>query len=123
MKKLFLTFGIFLAGMLFVNAQDKVTTGATKLINKLTEVCSLTPDQAAKLQPVAESFVKAHKDNKQKYANDPAGLKTANKSVNSTYKSQLQAVLTPDQMKKFAVYNAQKKGNKQGGGQSTGEQE
>jgi hypothetical protein len=112
MKKLILTFGIFLAGIFFVNAQDK---GAAKLVDRLTQVCSLTPDQASKMQPIAEDYAKTRKANKQQYASDPAGLKAANKAANKNFKAQRDAILTPDQQQKLKAYNAQKRAGKQGG--------
>jgi hypothetical protein len=109
MKKLLLTFGIFLAGIVFVNAQDKTNAKATKLVDHLTQVCGLTPDQVAKVQPLAVSFITAREANKQQYANDPTGLKSANKANNQNYKAQLSAILTADQQQKLKDYMAQQR--------------
>ena len=125
MKKLILTFGILLAGIVFVNAQDKTDAKATKLVNNLTTVCGLTPDQVAKIQPLAEGFIKTREANRQQYANDPAGLKSANKTNNQNYKSQLQSILSADQQQKLKDYMAQKRAGKkagQGGGEENGQQ-
>lgn len=91
MKKLILTLGIFLAGIVFVNAQDKA---ANKIVSKMTEVCSLSQDQVAKVQPIVEDYVNARKANKQQYGSDPAALKNANKSINKEYREKLKTVLT-----------------------------
>lgn len=113
MKKLILTFSILLAGLVTVNAQNKIADKATKMVNKLTEVCGLTADQVAKIQPIAEAYVKTREANKQQYANDPVGLKAANKKSNQSYKAQLQTILTPDQQQKLKDYLAQQKANRQ----------
>lgn len=109
MKKLILTFGIFLAGIFFVSAQDKA---ATKLVNHLTQVCGLTPDQVSKIQPIAEDFIKTRRANKQQYANSPDSLKMANKANTKNYKSQLNAILTADQQQKLKEANAQRRANR-----------
>jgi len=119
MKKLILTFGIFLAGVVFVNAQitappNAANSPSQKMITHLTQVCSLTPDQTVKIKPIADAVVKAHQENKQKYANNPEGLKNANKSVNESFKTQLKAILTPDQMAKFTADMAQRKNEQTG---------
>jgi len=111
MKKLILTFGIFLAGILCVTAQDK---GTAKMVDHINQVCGLTPDQVSKVQPIVENYEKARKANKQQFANDPAGLKGANKSARENYKSQLKAVHTPDQQAKMKAYNEQHKKGGQG---------
>lgn len=102
MKKIILTFGIFLAGVFLVNAQDKA---ATKLVDHLTQVCGLTPDQVSKLQPIAEDYIKARRANRQQYANSPDSLRMANKANNKNYKAQLNTILTPDQQQKLKDYN------------------
>jgi len=121
MKKLILTFGIFLAGIFFVNAQAQPDR-ATKLINRITQICNLTPDQVTKAQPLAEQFFKDRDANKQQYANDPAGLKTANIATRKDYKTKLYAILTPDQQQKLKAANEQRKANMKNG-TSTGNQE
>lgn len=119
MKKLLLTFGIFLAGIFFVNAQDKTDAKATKLVNRLTQICSLTSDQVSQVQPLAVEFIKAREANKQQYANDSQGLKTANRATTKSYKVKLDAILTSDQQEKLKEANAQRRANmkaKQGPG-------
>jgi hypothetical protein len=118
MKKLILTFGIFLAGIFFVNAQDKPDR-ATNLVNHLTQICSLTPDQVSKVQPLAEDFFKSRDANKQQYANDPDGLKTANRATNKDYKTKLYAILTPDQQEKLKEANEQRRAKMKAAGSTT----
>jgi hypothetical protein len=113
MKRLILTFSILLAGLVMVNAQDKTTEKATKLVNHLNQVCGLTSDQVSKLQPIAESYIKTREANKQQYANDPAGLKSADRTNNQNYKAQVKAILTPDQQQKYQDYMAQQKAQRQ----------
>ena len=124
MKKLILTFSILLASLVLVNAQDKTAAKATKLVNRINQACTLTPDQVSKLQPIAESYIKAREANKQQYANDPAGLKSANKTSNENYKAQLKTILTPDQQAKLKAYMEQQRANRKGsgGGQESGEE-
>ena len=103
MKKLILTFGIFLAGIFFVNAQDNTSTDnrPSNLVTHLTQICGLTSDQVSKVQPLAVDFFKTRDANKQQYANDPAGLKKANMQARKSYKAKLDAILTPDQQEKL----------------------
>lgn len=108
MKKLILTFGVFLAGIFFVNAQDK-TDKATKLMNNITKICSLTPDQVTKIKPITEGFIKTQEANKQQYANDPNGLTAANKASMKDYKTKLDAILTPEQEEKLKEANQARK--------------
>jgi hypothetical protein len=123
MKKLILTFGIFLAGIFMVNAQDRAAVMTNKLVDHLKQVCVLSPDQVAKVQPIVADFVKARLANKQQYANDPAGLKAANKTARKNYKNQLSTVLSPDQIARLKAYNEQHKADKggQGGEEDNGE--
>lgn len=120
MKKLILTFSILLASFMVGKAQDNTTAKATKLVNHINQVCGLTPDQVSKLQPIAESYIKAREANKQQYANDPAGLKSANRTNNQNYKAQLKTILTPDQQQKLKDYMAQQRANRQHRESSTG---
>jgi len=123
MKKVILTFGIILAGIFCANAQDKATA---KMVDHLTQVCQLTPDQVSKVQPIVANYISARKANKEKYASDPDGLKGADKAANKEYKSQLNAILTPDQIQKLKDYNAQRraarKGQQSGDDQDGGQQ-
>jgi hypothetical protein len=114
MKKLILTFGIFLAGVFYINAQDKATIKANKMVDHLNEVIGLSPDQVAKIQPLAEDFVKAREANRQQYAGDVNGRKSADKTAHENYKAQLKTILSPQQIEKLRVYNSQQKANKKG---------
>jgi hypothetical protein len=100
MKKLTLTLGIFLSAIFFVNAQD-VSKQSAKVLNHITTVCSLTPSQIGLVKPIAEAMVKARIEAKQKYAGNPTELKETNNSISDGFKSNLQGILTPEQMKKF----------------------
>jgi len=115
MKKLILTFGIFLAGIVFVNAQDAAANKTTKVLNHITEVCGLTPDQVSKVQPVVADYVKTRMANKAQYASDAKRLKAANQAAGRNYQTQLKATLTPDQFQKLKEARAQHQANKQGG--------
>ncbi len=118
MKKLILTLGIILTGLLTVNAQDAgVERQSTKLVNEYASVAQMTPDQAAKVRPILESFLATRKENKEKYSGNPQALRTANKANKENMRTQLQAVLSPDQIQKIEDYNKEKKEEKKGASQ------
>jgi Spy/CpxP family protein refolding chaperone len=123
MKKFILIAGIFLAGVFFANAQDKTDAKATKLVNRITQICSLTPDQVTKVQPLAEEFIKAREANKQQYANDPDGLKNANKATTKSYKAKLDAIITPEQQQKLKEANEQRKAKMKNGSATQSEEQ
>ena len=114
MKKFIVTFGIILAGICYVNAQDKADS---KMLDHLTQVCQLSPDQVSKVKPIIENYVSSRKANKQKYAGDKTAMKSADKALKENYKSQLKTVLTPDQMERLKADIAQHKTSKKGGQQ------
>ncbi len=117
MKNLILTFGLLISGIFFVAAQSKIDNKAANLVSQLNQICGLTPDQAAKLQPVAENYLKTRKANKIQYATDPEGRKSANKIATENYKAQLQSILTPDQIAKIKEYHTQQRTKRTGGQQ------
>ena len=106
MKKLILALGIVLTSVFSVSSQDKAAAGnaADKMVNTITKVCTLTADQVTKIKPMVATFVQTRAENKEKYANDPDGLKTANDKNKATLKSQLVTVLTADQQAKYEQY-------------------
>jgi len=106
MKKLILTLGIFLSGVLLVQAQsataslDKKTSAMT---GKITKACNLTSDQVTKVTPFIAQFVQTRAANKQKFANDPANLKAANHSNGQALKTNLKTVLSDAQMTQYSA--------------------
>jgi hypothetical protein len=114
MKKLVLAFGIILASVFSINAQNAAASGSQsdKMVNKLTTACQLTPDQVTKVRPLVDSFLKTRAENKQKYASDAEGLKTANKANRENFKSQLSALLSADQKEKFKEYQKEQQEKK-----------
>ena len=114
MKKLILTFGIVIAGLCSVYAQTKGDKATAKLVDKLTQICQLSPEQVTKVQPIVADFVNGRISNKQQYGNDPVALKSANKANRENYKAQLKTVLSPEQMHTLKAYEEQHKGNRQG---------
>ncbi|MGP8217698.1 MAG: hypothetical protein ACLQQ4_19165 [Bacteroidia bacterium] len=115
MKKLIVTFGIILAGLFTVNAQqDSPKQSQTdKIMNEYTSVAQVTPDQAAKVRPMVESFLATRKENKEKYANDPDGLKAANKANRENLETQLKTVLSAEQVQKIKEYQKEKQEEKE----------
>jgi hypothetical protein len=117
MKKLILTFGIVLAGLFTVQAQEQKTDKQVdKVVTEYTSVAQLTPDQVTKVKPMVETFIATRKANKEKYANDAEGLKTANKANRENLISQLSTVLSADQIQKIKDHiKAQKQRSKASG--------
>ena len=108
MKKIILTLAIVLTGMFSVNAQEK-TSQTDKILTEYTNVAQLTPDQVAKVRPMLDAFAADREANKQKYANDPDGLKVANKASRESYKAKLKNILSAEQIQKIDEYQKQKK--------------
>jgi hypothetical protein len=110
MKKLILTLGIVLAGLLTVQAQEQKTDKQTdKIITEYTSVAQLTPDQVTKVKPMVESFIATRKLNKTTYANNADGLKTANKTNRDNLLTQLSTVLSADQIQKIKEHIKEQK--------------
>jgi hypothetical protein len=99
MKKLILTLGIFFAAIVCLQAQQpaSVDAEAGKMLNKLTEVCKLTPDQITKVKPIIKQFVTTREANKAKYATNKSELQEANKANKDVLDSKLKPILTEDQ--------------------------
>ena len=99
MKKIITALCIIIAGAFSVHAQESTAAQnpAEKMVDRLDVICRLTPDQKEKVRPVIQAFTEARVQNKKKYANDPEGLKTANKENGENLKAQLKVILTPDQ--------------------------
>ncbi len=108
MKKLILTFGIILASIVTMQAQEKISP-TDKVLNEYTSVAQLTPDQVTKVRPMFDAFYATRKDNKEKYANNEDGLKAANKANRQNLKAQLKTMLTADQIQKIEDYQKAKK--------------
>jgi hypothetical protein len=110
MKKLILTFGIVLAGLFTVQAQEQKTDKqADRIITEYTSVAGLTADQVTKVKPMVESFIATRKLNKTTYANNADGLKTADKANRENLIKQLSTVLSADQIQKIKDHLKEKK--------------
>ncbi len=117
MKKIVAIAMVLLAGIMVSNAQAKrEDKQVTKIMNNLQQACQLTPDQATKIQPMAESFVNTRMANRQKYAGDKASLKTANQTNRQNFKANLATVLSADQIKQYEAYVKQQDQQKRAGG-------
>ena len=59
MKKLILTLGIFLSGIVCIHAQEAQGDNTEKqtqtMVTKLTQVCTLTSDQVSKVTPYSKT--------------------------------------------------------------------
>jgi len=108
MKKLVTTLSIFLLGAMCIQAQQApnayIENQATKLTNKIASVGNLSKDQATKIRPFVEQFVEAKNEDTRTYANDQQGFKTAMKTERQEFKSNLQTVLSPEQMTQLTKY-------------------
>ena len=120
MKKLILTFGIILASIFTMQAQERISQ-TDKVLNEYTSVAQLTPDQVTKVRPMIDVFYATRKDNKEKYVNDKDGLKAANKANRENFRAQLKTVLTADQIQKVDDYQKAKKDRNQANGASNQE--
>jgi hypothetical protein len=114
MKKLILTFGIVLATLFSVTAQSaagasKVDQQTEKIMTEYTSVASLTPDQVTKVKPMVSSYLTTKQANKEKYASDADGMKTANKQNLDNLLIQLKTVLSDDQVNKIKAHMDEKK--------------
>jgi hypothetical protein len=104
MKKLILTLGIFVAGILCVNAQTAPTQEeeTTKMVGNLTRVCTMTADQATKSTPFIKAFVASRDADKAKYGTtNKEELKTAIKADRETLITNLTPILSADQIQKI----------------------
>lgn len=114
MKKLIVTLGIFLSAVLGVQAQQanvSVEKQVTHLTGKITDACHLTADQTTKIKPFVQQFVEARKADKDKYANDQNGMKSAMKTNRMQLENNLKTVLSADQM--TALHNYWKEQRKE----------
>jgi|ERR1700722_12070299 len=120
MKKLILTFGIILASVFTMQAQEKISP-TDKALNEYTTVAQLSPDQVTKIRPIFDAFYATRKENKEKYANNEEGLKAANKANRENLKAQLKTVLTAEQIQKVEDYQKAKKDRNKANGASNQE--
>jgi hypothetical protein len=101
--------------------EKKEDNRVSKMLEKFTTVCQLTPEQAKSLKPALETFIKNKVENKDKYASDQGALRKADSLNRTTYIDSLKKILTPDQLEKFKAAKGQFKMNKQDGGQDAGQ--
>ena len=124
MKKLLLLCGLLVFGVACNSLQKKEDNRASKMIAKMTEVCQLTPDQAGRLKPLLENFIKSRVENKDKYASDQVALVKADSTCKKTYQDSLKKILTPDQFAKLKAFHMEQMKQKgKGGDQDNGGQE
>ncbi len=122
MKKIILTAGICLIGLVYVKAQTSVHTiqpsnqtqanglpiqsngtvspadhQTASLMDRLTRSCQLTPEQAAKAKPIVAQYVNDKMANRQQYGSDPAKLSQAMDASVQRMKTGLNGILSPAQ--------------------------
>ena len=111
MKKLILTLGIFLSGIVCLQAQEAQGGNQDKQVanitSKLTTACHLTSDQVTKIQPFVKQFVQTRNDNKEKLSSNKEALKTANKANRQQLAANLKTILSADQMQEFKSWMQQ----------------
>jgi len=123
MKKYVSIIALFFAGIVFVYAQEaRQTKRVSQIMANIQKACNLSNEQASKVLPVVQFFVKTSFDNRKQYANDKAELKTARTTNKENFKEGLAKVLSPDQMKQLEQYTKDKRA-KRGGNQSNDENE
>jgi Tfp pilus assembly protein PilV len=79
-----------------------------KIMNDMQQACNLSPDQAAKVQPIVENYVQVKVENGHKYASKDS-LKMANQENLKNFKKDLLTVITPEQVKQYYVFEKQKR--------------
>jgi len=121
MKKTILAFVIILIGI-GCNNIPQSQKKSTEILEKMTNVCQFNPDQANKLSPIIEDFVKTRTDNMNKYEMNPQELKNANDSNRVHFMNKIKTILTPEQLEKLKAYWAQQRANKKAGGAANGGQ-
>lgn len=118
MKTLILAIGIFITCTSFVNAQEQSGSAVT-LIEKLKEICNLTPDQLTKVQLIVADFEKIRDDNYQKYHSNPDALNKAVRKNRWDYETKLIGILTPEQMGTLKAFDQRNPGLMNGTCQSS----
>jgi hypothetical protein len=105
---------VLLAGIMACNSGKKhggnmdPEKQVAKLMEDFQEACKLTPDEAAKVQPIVQTFVNARIASIKQYGQDKQSLKPAMETNRKNFKASLSAVLSPDQMNAFEQYMKQK---------------
>lgn len=101
MRKLILFTGIFLTGIISLNAQDITEAQISKEVNHLNKVCELSPKQEEDVRPIVEEYLKARKANELRCGNDTKELNKANKAAKEDYLVKLRGVLASNQFEKL----------------------
>jgi hypothetical protein len=119
MKKLILTAGICISSLLCVQAQQTTTSTTDqkveKMMNSITTICHLTPDQVTKVKPIMVEFVNAVTANKEKFGADKDKLKAANEASRNARDTKLAAILSADQQKELAEKEKEMAAKQKGG--------
>ncbi len=128
MRKVILTIGICVAGLMGVSAQQTAPVAAPstaksaaapkeqqveKLMTKMKTACTLTPEQIGKVKPIIAEFVSARMENKQKLGSDKDKLQAANQASMKTMNAKLSAVLNADQQAKWTAAEKEMKAEMQ----------
>lgn len=119
MKKIILLFAAMLA-FTVTNAQQSKSQKAdaagraTTLTNEMSTVLNLTADQKSKAQVINLENIKLRDLNQEKAAENPNQLAEENKRITAKWEQEMNAVITPEQMKKWKEYKADKKTKKTG---------
>ena len=127
MRKVILTIGICVAGLISVQAQQTATGAAStaktgpvtkeqqaeKLMNKMKTACNLTPQQIEKVKPIVTEFVSARMENKQKLGSDKDKMQAANQASMKTMNAKLATVLNADQQAKWTAAEKEMKAEMQ----------
>jgi hypothetical protein len=97
MKTLLLTISLLLCGIKFANAQAQ-TAPTNTLLDQLNILCTLSPEQIAKIEPIVIGFLKRRDETYRKYKNNSAELNRQVKKNRWDYEVSLIGILTPEQM-------------------------
>jgi hypothetical protein len=97
MKTLIIAISIFLSGIGIGYAQEQIATNIN-LTDELKELCNLTPEQVAKVQPIVSDFEKKRDDTYKKYCHNRPLLNKAVTKNRWNFETKLIGILTPSQM-------------------------
>ncbi len=97
MKNQLLTISIFLCGIVASSGQQQ-TNPQSILTNEITELCDLSPEQVAKVQPIVANFEQKRDYTYRKFHHTPAVLTKEVKQNKWNYEFSLIGILTPEQM-------------------------
>jgi hypothetical protein len=97
MKTLMFSIALLMGGIMIAAAQEQPTTNIN-LTGQLQELCSLSPEQVAKVKPIVAAFEQKRDDSYKEYHTNPSALSVVVQQNRWNYETALIGILTPAQM-------------------------